>query len=594
MKFIPRDFITDLVARANVVDIVGARVKLKKRGNDYWGNCPFHNEKTPSFAVSDKRQIYHCFGCGVTGTALDFIKEFDRLRFPEAVEELASYYGITVPYVNSSKSDSNYTPVSNQNTRRDLFNLMAKINSYYQAHLKAPKAQRAREYLVGRGLESSVIEQYGIGYAPDEWTLTLKTFAKTPEDQKLYEEAGMLVINDNGKYDRFRDRIMFPIRDRQGNIIAFGGRALRADDKAKYLNSPETAIFHKGRQLYGLYELQQINRNPNKILVVEGYMDVVSLAQFGINYAVAALGTATTSDHIKLLFRLTDTVIFCYDGDDAGRKAAWRALTVLLPALVDNKQFKFVFLPQDEDPDSLVRKEGKEAFEARLDNGITLSQFLFDSLLKEVDLKTPEGKAKLGALAIPLINQVTAKSFNLNLKQQLGDYLGYLDITQINKLLNEYKTDSFEKKSEQESIETPQTMKLTTIRILLGLLLQYPELAKLVADVNALKAIKLNGIEIFIDLLKVCHNYPTITTAQILSKYAEAPYYKQLNMLAAWDHKYDENEVDSIFSHTLKELYDNILSQRQDELIAKDRTSKLTEAEKKELATIILVLSKKD
>ncbi|RKS84609.1 DNA primase [Orbus hercynius] len=594
MKRIPQDFIIDLIARINIVDIVGQRIKIKKRGKDYWGNCPFHNEKTPSFSVSEKKQMYYCFGCGAGGSSIDFLMNYDRLSYPEAIEELANLHGITVPHVETSTNTQHQPQLSGQNIRRDLYGMMGKLADFYHTQLTSRDAQQAQEYLTGRGLDDTTINHYKIGYSPDEWRSTFNHIAKTAQEKKLYDQAGMLVSNDNGnQYDRFRGRIMFPIRDRQGNIIAFGGRTIKANDSAKYINSPETAIFHKGYQLYGLYEAQQINRNPEKLLVVEGYMDVVALAQFGINYAVAALGTATTEDHIKLLFRATDNIIFCFDGDAAGRRAAWRALNVLLPTLIDGKQIKFVFLPDNEDPDSLVRKEGKALFETRLDNGITLSQFLFDELLSQVDLKTSEGRAKLSSLVLPLIAQIKAHSFSLNLKQQLGDYLGFLDISQIDKLLQQYDNQD----SAQPKLDNKMPvikMKLTTMRILIGLLIQYPELAKLVPDINTLKPVKLAGVDVFIELLEICQTRPNIITAQILTEFANKPIVKQLNTLAIWEHKYAEEEISTIFSHTLKELYDNILIQRQDELIAKDRMTKLTEAEKQELATLILVLSKKD
>lgn len=595
MKRIPQDFIVDLIARINIVDIVGNRIKIKKRGKDYWGNCPFHNEKTPSFSVSEKKQMYYCFGCGAGGSAIDFLMNYDRLSYPEAIEELANIHGITVPHVETS-TDSHRTQsqLSGQNIRRELYSLMDKLAQFYQTQLTTTEALPAKEYLEKRGLDETTINHYKIGYSPDDWHSTFNYIAKNAQDKQRYDQAGMLVSNDSGnQYDRFRGRIMFPIRDRQGNIIAFGGRTIKANDTAKYINSPETTIFHKSYQLYGLYESQQVNRNPEKLVVVEGYMDVVSLAQFGINYAVAALGTATTEDHIKLLFRATDNIIFCFDGDTAGRRAAWRALNVLLPTLVDGKQIKFVFLPETEDPDSLVRKEGKIQFEQRLDNGVTLSQFLFDELLAQVDLKNSEGKAKLSSLSLPLIAQIKAHSFALNLKQQLGDYLGFLDVSQIDKLLQQYDSNDSATPKVDDKIP-PIKMKLTTMRILIGLLIQYPELEKLVPDISSLQQVKLAGIDIFIELLNLCQARPNIITAQILAEYTDKPIAKQLSSLAIWEHRYAEDEIPTIFSHTLKDLYDNILAQRQDELIAKDRVTKLTAAEKKELATLILVLSKKD
>lgn len=589
---IPNDFILDLIARTSILDVISKRVKMKKKGNNYFGCCPFHDEKTASFSLSEKKQIYYCFGCGASGSVVNFLMQYDRLSFPEAIEELASMQGIRVPYTDTdNKQDDQAKHIESRNVRKDLYTLMAKITHFYQQQLALPTSIDAQHYLEQRGLNHEIIARYKIGYAPNEWRLTSQNVVKSNAESTLYNQAGMLVTNDNGnQYDRFRGRIMFPIRDRQGNVIAFGGRTI-INDSAKYINSPETPIFHKGFQLYGLYEAQEVNRNPEKLIVVEGYMDVVSLAQYGIDYAVAALGTSTSEEHIKLLFRASDSVIFCYDGDNAGRSAAWRALNVLLPCLIDGKKITFVFLPQDEDPDSFVRKVGKDGFEDYLKTAPTLSEFLFDELLKQVDLKTAEGKAKLSSLAIPLLDQIKAKAFRLNLLQQLGRYLGLLDVTQIEQLMSTSRQKGEDKVTE---IAPASQMKLTTMRILIGLLIQYPNLAKQVTDIAVMRQVKLAGIDIFIELLELCQRYPNITTAQILTECINRPFYKQLNRLATFEYHYQDEEVSSIFSHTLKELYDNILTQRQDELIAKERVSGLSTAEKKELATLILVLSKKD
>ncbi|WP_294833209.1 DNA primase [uncultured Gilliamella sp.] len=589
---IPNDFILDLIARTSILDVISKRVKMKKKGNNYFGCCPFHDEKTASFSLNEKKQIYYCFGCGASGSVVNFLMQYDRLSFPEAIEEIASMQGIQVPYTDSDNSQlDNSKQIESRNVRRDLYTLMAKITNFYQQQLTLTTSKDAQQYLLQRGLNSEIIARYKIGYAPNEWRSTFQSVAKTKAETHLYDQAGMLVTSDGGnQYDRFRGRIMFPIRDRQGNVIAFGGRTI-INDSAKYINSPETPIFHKGFQLYGLYEAQEINRNPDKLMVVEGYMDVVSLAQYGIDYAVAALGTSTSEQHIKLLFRATDSVIFCYDGDKAGRSAAWRALNVLLPCLIDGKQITFVFLPQDEDPDSFVRKVGKQGFESYLQSAPNLSQFLFDELLKQVDLSSSEGKAKLSALAIPMLEQVKAKAFRLNLLQQLGRYLGLLDVAQIEQLIRDNRQKSEDKTAE---VKPSIQMKLTIMRILIGLLIQYPNLAKQVSDINIMRQAKLAGIDIFIELLELCQHYPNITTAQILTQCIDRPFYKQLNRLASWEHHYQDDEISTIFSHTLKELYDNILAQRQDELIAKERVSGLSTAEKKELATLILVLSKKD
>ena len=589
---IPRDFILDLIARASILDVISKRVKMKKKGNNYFGCCPFHDEKTASFSLNEKKQIYYCFGCGASGSVVNFLMQYERLSFPEAIEELASMQGIQVPYTdNDNNQIAQSKQVESRNIRRDLYTLMAKITNFYQQQLALSTSIDAHKYLEQRGLNTEIIARYKIGYAPSSSQLTFQNIVKTKNEAELYDKAGMSVNSDRGnRFDRFRGRIMFPIRDRQGNVIAFGGRTI-INDSAKYLNSPETPIFHKGFQLYGLYEALETNRNPKQLIIVEGYMDVVSLAQYGIDYAVAALGTATSEEHIKLLFRATDSVIFCYDGDNAGRNAAWRALNVLLPCLIDGKEIIFTFLPQDEDPDSFVRKVGKTGFEDYLKTAPNLSKFLFDELLKQVDLKTPEGKAKLSSLALPLLDQIKAKAFRLNLLQQLGRYLGLLDLSQIEQLMQSNRQKYESKISKTVPIAQ---MKLTTMRILIGLLLQYPNLAQFVSDINAIGQVKMAGIDIFIELLELCQRYPNITTAQILTECLERPFYKQLSRLATWEFHYQDDDIESIFTHTLKELYDNILAQRQDELIAKERVSGLSTAEKKELATLILVLSKKD
>ncbi|MWP62324.1 DNA primase [Gilliamella sp. Pas-s25] len=589
---IPRDFILDLIARTSILDVISKRVKMKKKGNNYFGCCPFHDEKTASFSLNEKKQIYYCFGCGASGSVVNFLMQYERLSFPEAIEELASMQGIRVPYIDSDNNQIDQSKhIESRNVRRDLYTLMAKVTDFYQQQLALPTSIDAQKYLENRGLNAEIIARYKIGFAPNDWRLTSQNIVKTKAEAKLYEQAGMLVTNDSGnRYDRFRARIMFPIRDRQGNVIAFGGRTI-INDSAKYINSPETPIFHKGFQLYGLYETQEVNRNPQQLIVVEGYMDVVSLAQYGIDYAVAALGTATSEEHIKLLFRATDSVIFCYDGDNAGRSAAWRALNVLLPCLIDGKKITFAFLPQDEDPDSFVRKVGKAGFEKYLNEASNLSKFLFDELLKQVDLKTAEGKAKLSSLALPLLDQIKAKAFRLNLLQKLGNYLGLLDVSHLEQLMNDNRSKGDEKAKEKAPVSQ---MKLTTMRVLIGLLLQYPNLAEQVSDINVIRQVKMAGIDIFIELLELCQRYPNITTAQILTECIDRPFYKQLNRLSTWECHYQDDEIDSTFSHTLKELYDNILAQRQDELIAKERVSGLSTVEKKELATLILVLSKKD
>jgi DNA primase len=578
---IPRIFINDLLARTDIVELVDARVKLKKQGKNYHACCPFHNEKTPSFTVNEDKQFYHCFGCGAHGNAIDFLMNFDRLDFVESIEELATMHNLEIPY----ESGSGITQIE-RHQRQSLYQLMENLAEFYVRALKDKSSASAKEYLNKRGLSDAIIDDFGIGFAPAGWDNVLKRFGQNADNRTTLSEAGMLVTNDQGRsYDRFRQRIMFPIRDKRGRVIAFGGRVI-GDELPKYLNSPETEIFHKGRQLYGLYEAQQKNPQLTKLLVVEGYMDVVALAQFDINYAVASLGTSTTAEHIQLMFRHTDNIICCYDGDNAGREAAWRALETALPYLNDGRQLRFMFLPDGEDPDTLVRKEGKEGFEARQESAQPLSTFLFDTLLPKVDLSTPDGRTKLSALALPLISQVPGETQRLYLRQQLGQKLGLLDDSQLDKLMP--------KQVETEvAYQTPQ-LKLTTMRILIGLVVQYPHLAALVSSVEGLRQTKIAGVTLFIELIETCSANPGLTTGQLLELYRENKFNKQLETLAIWNHMIVEDMIEQTFIDTLSSLYDAILEQRQEELIAKDRVKGLTNEERKELAALIQASAKKN
>ncbi|MEI2265477.1 DNA primase [Erwinia sp. CGal63] len=576
---IPRVFINDLLARTDIVDLIDARVKLKKQGKNYHACCPFHNEKTPSFTVNGEKQFYHCFGCGAHGNAIDFLMNYDRLEFVESIEELATLYGLEVPY----ESGSGPTQLE-RHQRQSLYQLMSGLNDFYQQSLTQNQAAGARDYLAKRGLSDEVIRHFSIGFAPAGWDNALKRFGRSQEDRQSLIDAGMLVTNDQGRsYDRFRERIMFPIHDKRGRVIGFGGRVL-GDALPKYLNSPETDIFHKGRQLYGLYEAQKKHPEPAKLLVVEGYMDVVALAQFGIDYAVASLGTSTTPEHIQLLFRTTDTVICCYDGDRAGREAAWRALETALPYMNDGRQLRFMFLPDGEDPDTLVRKEGKEAFEARMEQAMPLSAFLFDTLLPQVDLRSPDGRAQLSTLALPLISQVPGDTLRIYLRQELGNKLGILDDSQLEKLLP--------KQSESAKLPQQPQLKRTTMRILIGLLIQNPELATLVPSLEGLNNSELAGFPLFVELVSTCVAHPGLTTGQLLELYRGTKFSQSLETLATWNHMIVEDEVETMFKDSLASMYDAALERRLEELIARDRTHGLNATERREFWTLSQALKK--
>ncbi len=408
---IPRDFIDQLLSRVDIVDVIDRRVPLKKAGQNYQACCPFHGEKTPSFTVSPTKQFYHCFGCGAHGSAIGFLMEYGGLSFVDAVKSLADEAGLKVP------EDANFQP--KPRTGPDLTEFMAKAASFYKEQLKG--SERAIAYLKKRGLTGQIAARFGLGYAPAQSTALKQVFEHY--DAPELAAAGLVIDNERGRYDRFRDRIMFPIRNTKGQVIAFGGRILDQGEP-KYLNSPETPIFHKGSEVYGLFEGRQAIREAGKILVVEGYMDVVALAQFDLHYAVATLGTATTPIHARTLLRQTDRLYYCFDGDNAGRRAAWRALENTLEALADGKEVFFLFLPEGEDPDTWVRTHGKEAFEQFMQReAVPLSSFLIRELSREADLSTQEGRAKLLKNATPLLQKIAAPLLAALIRRQLGETL---------------------------------------------------------------------------------------------------------------------------------------------------------------------------
>ena len=429
---IPQEFIQSLLGRVDIVDVVDRYVKLKKAGANFQACCPFHNEKTPSFTVSPTKQFYHCFGCGAHGNAIGFLMEYSGLAYPEAIRSLAETVGMPVPETRSP----GYKPSSNETP--GLSARMMDALAYYRAELK--KSKPAIEYLKGRGLSGEIAARYGLGFAPDGWQnleAVFPDYATAP-----LKDTGLVIDTEPGedqperksrRYDRFRNRVMFPILDARGNVIGFGGRIIGAGEP-KYLNSPETPLFEKGRELYGLYQARRAIRDANQVIVVEGYMDVVALAQHGVENAVATLGTATTPMHVTKLLKMADNVVFCFDGDAAGRKAAWRALEVSLPVLTDGKIVGFLFLPAEDDPDTYVRRLGKQAFQASVAEAKPLSQFLFVELAGRVDMATEEGRARFLAQAKPLVAQIEAPALSAMLRRRLGE-LAHLGLDEIERLV---------------------------------------------------------------------------------------------------------------------------------------------------------------
>lgn len=578
---IPRLFIKDLLAHTDIVDLIDTRLKLKKQGKYYKACCPFHHDKNPSFTVNVERQFFYCFGCGSHGNAIDFLMKYDKLEFIESIEELAFKNGIELPYKNIYNSEFNKIY-----KRKKLYQLMENLSIFYNKMLKQKTFKYAQIYLKNRGLSKKIIEVFSIGFAPSKINDFINIFGKSNEKLILLKEASIILFNKTGcVYERFRERIIFPIRDIRGQVIAFGGRIL-GNGKPKYLNSPETLIFNKGRYLYGLYEAKKNKKYLYKLLVVEGYMDVVALAQFGIDYAVASLGTSTTSYHIELLYRTTDIVICCYDGDNAGRIAAWRTLEKTLPYLTDKRQLRFMFLPEGEDPDTLVRKIGKEEFEKLIEKSKPLSKFLFETLILQVDLSSKDGIFKLSALAIPLISKIPGETFKIYLLQKLGNKLGILDERKLENLLH--------KKEKKKPFTHQKFIKRTNMRILIGLLLQNPSLASIVPNLPVIEKLKLPGIAFFIELINFCKKYPGLKTSQVLEYYRENNVYTHLENLATWNHMIIEDMIEITFIELLTSIYDYILKKRQEALIARDRIYGLKTKERKELWLLNQELAKKN
>jgi DNA primase len=586
---IPRDFIDDLIARTDIVDIVDSRVKLKKAGKNYQACCPFHNEKSPSFTVSAEKQFYHCFGCGEHGNALSFIMEFDRLEFVEAIEELAGHHAIEVPREQSSQP---FNKAASQQKKQQLendFELMEKAAQFFQQQLKRhANSEKVVTYLKDRGLSGAIVKSWEMGYAPPEWQALADTLGTSPERIQQCVDLKIMTQNDNGKrYDFFRDRLMFPIRDKRGRVIGFGGRVIDADQGPKYLNSPETRIFFKGSELYGLHRARNMQRHIDRIVVVEGYMDVVALSQFDINYAVASLGTATTPEHVQLMLRNTDEIVCCYDGDKAGRGAAWRTMENALPLLKDGKSMKFMFLPDGEDPDTMVRQIGKEALEELFVKAMPLSKFLFENLLQRHNVASVEGKAALRAEAEPLISSVAGTIQQEILQGELSRLLGEYDRFQLERDIN--KANNSPRKMARPNSGSPQKLSQTPVRMLIRLLVEHPNLAHKIPKVNplALADAGLPGLDFLIELHQFCTKQTKVNTASVFEYFREHAFAKHLHTLLAQEWLITDDDIDTVYVTTFKRLVDQFLTGQTEALIAKSRSVGLSDEEKHTLKKLL-------
>lgn len=574
---IPAHFIDELLNRIDIVDLINSRVPLKKAGKDYQACCPFHNEKTPSFTVSREKQFYHCFGCGAHGTAIGFLMEYDNLGFIDSVEELASKAGMEVPREGRDESGPNYRP---------LYAALEKAARFYQWQLRQhPDAGKAVNYLKQRGLTGEISLDYGIGFAPPGWDNLIRQMGQDPKALELLRVTGMISEPEEDKcYDRFRDRIMFPIRNHRGHTIGFGGRLL-GDGKPKYLNSPETPVFHKGRELYGLYEARKALRKIERLLVVEGYMDVVALAQYGIRYAVATLGTATTPEHLERLFRTTSEVIFCFDGDRAGSDAGWKALETALPQMRDGREARFLFLPDGEDPDSLVRQEGREQFEQRIANSTPLSSFLFDKLEAEVDMTSLGGRARLAELAKPLLVKLPAGLFREMMFQRLAEKVGVA----TEQLGSQPEGGSSKRQRAPTRKKAGAQQMLSPVRRAITLLLLKPELGQIADLPEQWQAFRAPGIDLLSQILEIAQNQPNLRTAQIIERWRDRPEYHHLEKIwsTATELPTPEDGMETEFRGALQRLVEQQHEQETTQLLEKVSTGDASEQEKQRLRQLL-------
>ena len=564
---IPDSFLDDLVVRSDIVEVIGARVPLKKAGREFKACCPFHNEKSPSFWVSPDKQFYHCFGCGAHGTVIGFLMQYEKMEFLEAVADLAQRAGLELPREAQAPRDPGTA---------DLHDVMALTARFFEQNLA--DNVRARNYVTARGIDAKTASDFVLGYAPDAWDALLKRFGTQEDERRRLFQVGLIVERSTGGerphgdertstdersnsapraagfYDRFRDRLMFPIRDSRGRVIGFGGRIIDQGEP-KYLNSPESPLFHKGRELYGLYEARQARRDFKRLLIVEGYMDVVRLHQAGITYAVATLGTATTQEHLSKLFKMTSEVVFCFDGDGAGRRAAWRAMENALAMAHDGHEFRFMFLPEGHDPDTLVAAEGAEAFESRLQSALPLSEYLVQQLSSEVDLEHDEGRAKLKDLAVPLFARMPDGIYREMVVERLARRVGMPAAALKTRIMASAQTARTAgiRGSSQPEETSPQfdgrrshghsgAGRGSTGRVSAGrgnllsqaitLVVQHPAAARLVRNIDVLGNVNKPGVPVLKELLEQASGMENPNTAMLLERWRGRPEYARLSELA--------------------------------------------------------------
>lgn len=568
---IAESFIQDLVLRSDIVQLIDGYVPLKKAGRNFVACCPFHTEKTPSFSVNSQKQFYHCFGCGASGNVISFLMEYAHKSFIEAVEMLAARLGLSIPQGEYNAKQAKHS---------SLYDVLRAAMDFYRHELE--QDPKAMNYLQQRGIDAETAQRFALGAAADQWDRLYNHLINKKFSAESIAAVGLSVRSDSGReYDRFRGRVMFPIRDRRGRPLGFGGRSMDAEVQPKYLNSPETPVFHKGGELYGLYEAEQVTRSLEHLIIVEGYMDVIALSQHGIVNVVATLGTATTSEHMQRVFRLTSRIIFCFDGDNAGQKAAWRALEAALPVLSDGREVRFIFLPQEEDPDSLVRKQGKEAFNAYLDSAMPLSDFFFNQLSQNLSLETPDGRARLASLATPLLEKMPLGVFRTLMLDELAKKTR-LSISSVQKIV-----PAKPELPSYRPVETSSTARKTPVRLGLTLLIQYPHLVQYIENKAIFKEVVVAGIELFAAVVDYLQTHTKQTTASLLEHWRDQTEGRYLERLAVEELMTPETGVQAEFKGILLYLQKLAAEQTIEMLWQKASSVGLNDEEKSQLQLLI-------
>lgn len=583
-NLIPREFINELLERCDIVEVIQTHLSLRKRGANFLACCPFHNEKTPSFTVSPSKQFYHCFGCGVSGNAITFLMEYDRLSFVEAIETLAKQQGIEVP-----RKESGSQGIETQDAKEKLYQILQKANYFYQEQLQKRENQKALDYLSQRGIDKKIIEQYELGFAPPGWNNLQQVSENTKESMNSLIRSGLIIKNTNGNYyDRFRDRILFPIHNRQGRVIGFGGRSL-GEEMPKYLNSPETSVFHKGQELYGLHLAQKVLRQESELIIVEGYMDVLTLAQYGISNVVASSGTAVTQEQFKRCFRHVSRLLFCFDGDDAGFKAAWRALENVFPLIQDGRQVRFVFLPEGEDPDSMLRKEGIERFNERFHKATLLSDYFFQTICSKADLSSLDGKASLKQKALPLLKKLSDGVFKELMQDRLAKVLR-IDPEKLEKMMGESKEVS---PSTRSKAPLKNVQPASPVRFAIALLVQNPGLFQAIENIAPITSLHQPGIELLAELLELFNQCPNINTGGIVEYFRGRPEANIINKLAAWELHIPETGMEDEFNGVIRRLSQLSKEQMIEQLLAKAASEGLSDEDRLTLQRLISEQHKK-